>query len=285
VNAWDVFVSVVLTGVAYLLTLYLVTIAGGGTSPLPIAALVFGVVVILLAHNAEKLIEEEDSWEDKVEARDKVIEILSKQIQGLLKRAVESEFRHAAKIHDLSQALMRQIMPPPIVVKVPEGVDLVAFKEALLAEISRGHRASIETLEVGPSLPVLAKALVDKMDMIHEDRDFNEVWRVAQFRRGPYTGPTYKQELDALRSALAGPVIKQPEDRPGVQRDIAELLCNPISLPKPPGCQIIMDEPVQGGVRDKTEPALSPGQPADQGEEERRAPDSCQETDRSQRSA
>lgn len=53
-----------------------------------------------------------------------------------------------------------------------------------------------------------AKALVEKIDVIHADRAYESVFTVAQLHVGPYAGPTYVEELAALRAAL-GDVAQQ----------------------------------------------------------------------------
>ena len=63
-----------------------------------------------------------------------------------------------------------------------------------------------EPLEVGE----LARALVEKLDVVHEDPAYKGVWGLHYVHGGHYTGPTYTDELGALRSALA-----QYEDKGG----------------------------------------------------------------------
>ena len=61
-----------------------------------------------------------------------------------------------------------------------------------------------------PELGELARALVEKLDVVHEDPAYKGVWGLHYVHGGHYTGPTYTDELGALRSALA-----QYEDKGG----------------------------------------------------------------------
>jgi hypothetical protein len=49
----------------------------------------------------------------------------------------------------------------------------------------------------------LLKALVSKIDAVHQDPQYEAVWIYNQIRRGTYTGLKYADELDAARAALA----------------------------------------------------------------------------------
>jgi hypothetical protein len=48
-----------------------------------------------------------------------------------------------------------------------------------------------------------AKALVEKLHLIHADPTFQSVWTLSHLRSGPYTGPQYDKELAALEAALS----------------------------------------------------------------------------------
>jgi len=48
-----------------------------------------------------------------------------------------------------------------------------------------------------------ANALVTKLRVVHDDARYERVWHVAQTKLGPYTGPKYDTEMEALRAALA----------------------------------------------------------------------------------
>ena len=48
-----------------------------------------------------------------------------------------------------------------------------------------------------------AQTLVNKLLLIHDDSRYQAVWSIAQVHHCPYSGPTYTQELAALRAALA----------------------------------------------------------------------------------
>lgn len=47
-----------------------------------------------------------------------------------------------------------------------------------------------------------AKRLVAKLKVVHDSDSYQAVWFCAQNHIGQYKGPTYKVELDALKSAL-----------------------------------------------------------------------------------
>jgi hypothetical protein len=47
-----------------------------------------------------------------------------------------------------------------------------------------------------------AWALVKKMDEVGNDPAYQGVWTLAQLHFGPYKGPQYVKELDALKAAL-----------------------------------------------------------------------------------
>lgn len=53
------------------------------------------------------------------------------------------------------------------------------------------------------SLQEAARALLDRLDAIHEHPAYKSVWTVNQLHCGPYTGPMYVDELAVLRTALA----------------------------------------------------------------------------------
>jgi hypothetical protein len=68
-----------------------------------------------------------------------------------------------------------------------------------------------------PSLRTAAISLVAQMDLIHSDPAYLGVWTLAQIHNGQYTGPTYKEELAALREALnahadPAPSVKETEE-------------------------------------------------------------------------
>ncbi len=47
-----------------------------------------------------------------------------------------------------------------------------------------------------------AKKFVDRIDFVHADSDYADVWVCAQGLRGKYDGPTYEAELNDLKKAL-----------------------------------------------------------------------------------
>jgi len=49
-----------------------------------------------------------------------------------------------------------------------------------------------------------ARALRDRLKAIHDDPVYQSVWTVNQIHTGPYKGPTYTAELEALDRALDG---------------------------------------------------------------------------------
>lgn len=48
-----------------------------------------------------------------------------------------------------------------------------------------------------------AQAFVDRLKFIHEHPAYKSVWMVNQAHCGPYDGPQYSDELEALETALA----------------------------------------------------------------------------------
>ena len=64
--------------------------------------------------------------------------------------------------------------------------------------------AYIKALEADNARMVIAAlGLVARMDFIHNDAEFQAIWVMAGNRGTPYKGPTYKDELEALRKAVA----------------------------------------------------------------------------------
>jgi hypothetical protein len=71
-----------------------------------------------------------------------------------------------------------------------------------------------------------AQALVGRLDVVHNDYRYTGVWQLAQLHNGPYSGPTYTEELAALKQALAltpsaGHVWGTG---PNAQQEVSELL-------------------------------------------------------------
>lgn len=48
-----------------------------------------------------------------------------------------------------------------------------------------------------------AKALRERMGVVHNDYRYHSVWSLAQIHNGPYTGPTYVAEAKTVDAALA----------------------------------------------------------------------------------
>jgi hypothetical protein len=55
------------------------------------------------------------------------------------------------------------------------------------------------------TLKEAAAALVAKLDVIQESPSFGGVFRVAAIHHAPYIGPSWEEELNAVRAALAEP--------------------------------------------------------------------------------
>lgn len=55
--------------------------------------------------------------------------------------------------------------------------------------------------------------LVNKLDRVHEHYKYKAAWDCAHMHQGPYTGPLYKEELDAARQSLQPQQVgmKEPE--------------------------------------------------------------------------
>ncbi len=85
-------------------------------------------------------------------------------------------------------------------------LDIIAYTPATPDPIPAGVSEAMqgEVLSVTDA----ARALVDKLDATHADFRYQFVWRVNQLHVGPYAGPTYTDEMAALRRALAD---RQPE--------------------------------------------------------------------------
>jgi hypothetical protein len=71
------------------------------------------------------------------------------------------------------------------------------------------HDLSGCTVEVPPLTPEAqravisaARALLERLDLVHADDRYKAVWEIAQLHIGPYTGLQYESELLALRKAL-----------------------------------------------------------------------------------
>ena len=48
------------------------------------------------------------------------------------------------------------------------------------------------------------RALVDRLTGVHESAKYEAVWVFWHSHHGPYTGPTYVDELDRARAVLEG---------------------------------------------------------------------------------
>jgi hypothetical protein len=55
--------------------------------------------------------------------------------------------------------------------------------------------------------------LVAKLNEVHRDPRFRSVWTVNQIHVGPYSGPTYTEELDAAEAALAAYSVSSTEGK------------------------------------------------------------------------
>lgn len=52
-----------------------------------------------------------------------------------------------------------------------------------------------------------AKDLVLKLQEVHNDPEYLSVWTLHQVRNGNYSGPTYTQELNTLKTKLKDIVV------------------------------------------------------------------------------
>lgn len=68
-----------------------------------------------------------------------------------------------------------------------------AANAALIVRAVNSHEALVEALS----------ALVEKLDLVHDDPRYEAVWTISQLHAGPYTGPQYDKELEAGRLALS----------------------------------------------------------------------------------
>lgn len=59
-----------------------------------------------------------------------------------------------------------------------------------------------------------ARALVARLDEVHEHPAYRAVWTIAQMHLGPYDGPTYVDALAALRTALDAPSPAPRDETP-----------------------------------------------------------------------
>lgn len=70
-----------------------------------------------------------------------------------------------------------------------------------------------------------AQALLDRLDWVHADPAYASVWMISQIHVGPYAGPTYSLEMDALRLALSAPAVAAlPQQQENRLRHAAKLL-------------------------------------------------------------
>jgi hypothetical protein len=58
-----------------------------------------------------------------------------------------------------------------------------------------------------------AKALIERLEYVHNHPAYVSVWTINQIHAGPYQGPKYDKELIALREALNGESRKYPSPR------------------------------------------------------------------------
>lgn len=58
------------------------------------------------------------------------------------------------------------------------------------------------------------RLLVDKLDAIEQDKSFQGIWSFLAAHRYNYTGPNYKEELDAARNLLNGDQQAEGEHTP-----------------------------------------------------------------------
>lgn len=93
---------------------------------------------------------------------------------------------------------------------VIQGSDFNVFLDALLNGAIAIEKAARRTHRDTPGEVVdAAKALLVKLDEVHADPRYQAVWTLARIHSAPYGGPTYTEEVAALRSALS--------DRPGLE--------------------------------------------------------------------
>ncbi len=78
----------------------------------------------------------------------------------------------------------------------------------LIAEAINALPALLEIVEA-------AEAMRKKLETIHEDSLYSAVWTSWQIHHGPYVGPQYAAEFDALRVALAAAGGLEKETRLG----------------------------------------------------------------------
>lgn len=57
-------------------------------------------------------------------------------------------------------------------------------------------------MTTGNEVMATAKAVVAKLDLIHNDPAYRSVWAINQMHAGPYRGPDYADELAALVAAI-----------------------------------------------------------------------------------
>lgn len=60
-----------------------------------------------------------------------------------------------------------------------------------------------------PNLLSAAMKLCGKLRIIHGLDEYKAVWHVAQIHRGPYRGPKYDQELEALEAEIEASILSE----------------------------------------------------------------------------
>ena len=69
--------------------------------------------------------------------------------------------------------------------------------ETLTIHEAKKHKAKLAALVEAGNL------LLKKLKLVHDSAEYETVWHISQSHVGPYKGPTYNDEMDKLKAAIA----------------------------------------------------------------------------------
>ena len=68
---------------------------------------------------------------------------------------------------------------------------------------SERRKAEQRIQALGAAMLAALEALVNQLEVCHNDERFRSVWVLSHLHIGPYSGPKYESELEAAKAAIA----------------------------------------------------------------------------------
>ncbi len=101
------------------------------------------------------------------------------------------------------EAQYREAVSITIADKEREIAELKAQLEGCKEENYRHIKGEFDALQKAEQLRELVGRLVEKLEIVDNDPQYRSVWTLYLAHGGRYKGPTYQEELDAVRLELA----------------------------------------------------------------------------------